>query len=203
MPGWQLAIKRVLDVLLSGAGLLALALPCGLIALAIKLDSSGPVFFRHPRVGRAGVRFVPVKFRTMVAGALDQGLGTTVSADDARLTRVGSFLRRWALDELPQLWNVLKGEMSLVGPRPTFAYQVERYDDFQRRRLEVKPGITGWAQINGRNVISWPERIKLDIWYVDHATLWLDLKILLKTLWLALVLRRGIYGADGVNPDFR
>jgi lipopolysaccharide/colanic/teichoic acid biosynthesis glycosyltransferase len=202
MPGWQLAIKRVLDVLLSGAGLMALAIPFGLIALAIKLDSSGPVFFRHPRVGRAGVRFVPVKFRTMVAGALERGLGTTVSADDARLTRVGILLRRWALDELPQLWNVLKGEMSLVGPRPTFAYQVESYDDFQRRRLEVKPGITGWAQVNGRNVLSWPERIKLDVWYVDHGSLWLDLRILLKTLWLAFVLRRGIYGPDGVNPDF-
>jgi lipopolysaccharide/colanic/teichoic acid biosynthesis glycosyltransferase len=130
-------------------------------------------------------------------------LGTTVSESDQRVTRVGGFLRRWALDELPQLWNVLKGEMSLIGPRPTFAYQVEQYDEVQRRRLEVRPGITGWAQINGRNAIEWPKRIELDVWYVDNATLWLDLKIMLKTLWLAFVVRSGVYGDEGVNPDFR
>ncbi|UCC72978.1 MAG: sugar transferase [Gemmatimonadota bacterium] len=203
MPGWQQAIKRLLDIALSAVGLVTLAVPFGLIALAIKLDSPGPVFFRYPRLGRGGAQFVPLKFRTMVEGAVEQGLGTTLSEDDVRLTRVGVFLRGWALDELPQLWNVLKGEMSLVGPRPTFAYQVERYSEFQRRRLEVKPGITGWAQVNGRNEISWPERIELDVWYVDHARLWLDLKIVLKTLWLAYVVRRGIYGTDGVNPDFR
>jgi lipopolysaccharide/colanic/teichoic acid biosynthesis glycosyltransferase len=104
---------------------------------------------------------------------------------------------------VPQLWNVLNGEMSLVGPRPTFAYQVERYDDTQRRRLKIRPGITGWAQISGRNTISWPERIELDVWYVENATLWLDLRILLKTVWLAFVIRRGIYGSEGVNPDYR
>jgi lipopolysaccharide/colanic/teichoic acid biosynthesis glycosyltransferase len=203
MLGLQRIVKRGLDILLSAAGLICLAVPFGLIALAVRLDSAGPVFFRYPRVGKDGVSFVPLKFRTMVEGAIDQGFGTTLSEDDTRLTRVGTFLRRWALDELPQLWNVLKGEMSLVGPRPTFAYQVERYDEFQRRRLEVKPGITGWAQVNGRNAIGWPERIELDVWYVDHATLWLDLKILVKTLWLAYVVRDGIYGTDGVNPDFR
>ena len=195
-------MKRGLDILFSSVGLAVLAVPFALTAAAIKLDSRGPVFFRYPRVGRDGRTFVPVKFRTMVESAMDQGLGTTVSEGDARFTRVGAFLRRWALDELPQLWNVLKGEMSLVGPRPTFAYQVERYDDFQRRRLEVRPGITGWAQINGRNAIDWPERIRLDVWYVDNATLWLDLKILVKTLWLAFVVREGIYGDEGVNPDY-
>ncbi|HSG81930.1 MAG TPA: sugar transferase [Gemmatimonadota bacterium] len=203
MPGWQNAIKRALDILLSGFGLLVLALPFGLAAVAIKRDSAGAVFFRYPRVGKNGRVFIPLKFRTMVEGAMEEGLGTTSSASDPRVTRVGRFLRRWAFDELPQLWNVLKGEMSLVGPRPTFAYQVERYDAFQRRRLEVRPGITGWAQINGRNAIDWPRRIQLDVWYVDNATLWLDFKIVVKTLWLAFVVRRGIYGDSGVNPDFR
>lgn len=203
MPGWQNAIKRALDILLSGFGLLVLALPFGLAAVAIKRESTGAVFFRYPRVGKNGRVFIPFKFRTMVEGAMEEGLGTTLSASDPRVTRVGRFLRRWAIDELPQLWNVLKGEMSLVGPRPTFAYQVERYDAFQRRRLEVRPGITGWAQINGRNAIDWPTRIQLDVWYVDNATLWLDFKILVKTLWLAFVVRRGIYGDRGVNPDFR
>lgn len=203
MPGWQQTVKRGLDIALSALGLVVLAVPFGFIALAIKRDSYGPVFFRHPRVGRYGRQFVPLKLRTMIEGAIDQGLGTTVTEDDARLTRVGAFLRRWALDEMPQLWNVLNGQMSLVGPRPTFAYQVEHYDEFQRRRLEVRPGITGWAQINGRNAITWPERIELDVWYVDHATLWLDLKILLRTLWLAFVVRGGVYGPAGVNQDFR
>jgi lipopolysaccharide/colanic/teichoic acid biosynthesis glycosyltransferase len=203
MPRWQKAIKRLLDIVLSGFGLALLALPFGLTAIAIKRDSAGPIFFRHPRVGRRGRLFVPLKFRTMVEGAMEQGLGSTLSASDPRVTQVGRVLRRWAIDELPQLWNVLKGEMSLVGPRPTFAYQVERYDAFQRRRLEVRPGITGWAQINGRNAIDWPARIELDVWYVDNATLWLDLKILVKTLWLAFVVRRGIYGDSGVNPDFQ
>jgi lipopolysaccharide/colanic/teichoic acid biosynthesis glycosyltransferase len=203
MPGWQLVIKRGLDLLASVIGLAVMAVPFAIIAVAIKLESRGPIFFRYPRIGRNGVTFVPLKFRTMVAGAMDQGLGTTVSAGDERLTRVGAFLRRWALDELPQMWNVLKGEMSHVGPRPTFAYQVEQYDDIQRRRLEVRPGITGWAQINGRNAITWAERIELDVWYVDHATLWLDFKIMLKTLWLAFVVREGIYGPTGINQDFR
>jgi lipopolysaccharide/colanic/teichoic acid biosynthesis glycosyltransferase len=203
MSGWQLTLKRASDILLGGIGLIVLAVPLALIGLAVKLDSQGPVFFRYPRVGRHGAEFVPLKFRTMVERAMDRGLGTTLTEKDERLTRVGAFLRRWALDELPQLWNVLRGEMSLIGPRPTFAYQVESYDDFQRRRLEVRPGITGWAQINGRNAINWPERIELDVWYVDNATLWLDFKILLRTLWLAFIARRGIYGSEGVNPDFR
>ncbi len=196
-------MKRALDIVFSALGLTLLAAPFAVIAAAIKLDSRGPVFFRHPRVGKDGATFVPVKFRTMVAGAMERGLGRTVREDDERLTGVGAFLRRWALDELPQLWNVLKGEMSLVGPRPTFAYQVERYDERQRRRLEVRPGITGWAQVNGRNAISWPERIQLDVWYVDNRSLRLDLKILARTIWQVFVVRGGVYGKEGVNPDFR
>ena len=115
---------------------------------------------------------------------------------------VGAFLRRWAIDELPQLWNVFLGEMSLVGPRPTFAYQVARYDETQRRRLEAAPGITRWAQVNGRNAIDWPQRIELDVWYVDNVSLWLDIEILARTFWLVFVKRQGVYGTAGVNPDF-
>jgi lipopolysaccharide/colanic/teichoic acid biosynthesis glycosyltransferase len=151
------------------------------IAIAIKLDTRGPTFFRQERIGRHGRPFQIVKFRTLVdepAGNPDDYL---ISASDARITRVGAFLRRWSLDELPQLWNVLRGDMSIVGPRPTLPYQVEQYDDFQRRRLEVVPGITGWAQIAGRNALSWPERIRLDVWYVDHRSLLLDLRILVAT----------------------
>ena len=203
MPEWQRPLKRGLDIVLSAAGLVILVIPLGLLALLIKLDSPGSVFFRHPRVGRGGMPFVPLKFRTMEENAMRRGHGTSVSAMDPRITRVGAFLRKWALDELPQLWNVLRGEMSLVGPRPTFGYQVGGYDDFQRRRLDVKPGITGWAQINGRNSIGWPERIEMDVWYVENGSLLLDLKILARTLWLAFVVREGVYGPAGVNPDFR
>lgn len=121
---------------------------------------------------------------------------------DLRITRVGRFLREWGFDELPQLINVLKGEMSIVGPRPTLRYQVDQYDDFQRRRLLVKPGITGWALVHGRNLLSWEERIKYDVWYVDHWSLWLDLQVMFKTLWVVLVTREGVYGNGGVNDDF-
>jgi len=154
------------------------------IALWIKLDSRGPVFFRQTRAGRQGQPFSIFKFRTMVVDAEKSGYFT--AAGDARVTRAGRFLRATSLDELPQLFNILKGEMSIVGPRPTLPYQVEQYTPYQRRRLEMPPGVTGWAQINGRNALSWPERIELDVWYVEHWSLWLDLKILLKTplVWL-------------------
>lgn len=199
----QVLLKRLLDVAVSAVGLAVLAIPFALIALAIKLNSRGPVFFKQERVGKDSKRFICWKFRTMVEGAVNQGLGVTVAQDDPRITRVGRFLRNWGLDELPQLINVLKGEMSLVGPRPTLPYQVELYDDFQRRRLVVKPGITGWALVNGRNRLPWEERIKLDVWYVEHWSLWLDLKILFKTFWIVLITREGLYGEGGVNDDFR
>ncbi|RLB08966.1 MAG: hypothetical protein DRG39_08145, partial [Deltaproteobacteria bacterium] len=169
---------------------------------AIKIDSKGPVFFRQERVGKNGKIFKIWKFRTMVMGAVSQGLGFNVARDDPRITRVGKFLRRWGLDELPQLINVLKGEMSIVGPRPTLKYQVDRYDAFQRQRLLMKPGITGWALIHGRNLLSWEERIKYDVWYVEHWSLGLDLWIILKTLWIVLVTKEGVYGKDGINDDF-
>lgn len=198
----QLVLKRLIDILLSLIGLILLAVPFAMIALAIKLDSEGPVFFRQERVGKGGRVFKTWKFRTMIVGAVNQGLGYNVAKNDPRITRVGRFLRSWGLDELPQLINVLKGEMSIVGPRPTLQYQVDQYDDFQRRRLLVKPGITGWALIHGRNLLSWEERIKYDVWYVDHWSLGLDLWIMLRTIWVVLIKREGVYGPSGVNDDF-
>ena len=152
-----------------------------LAALAIKLDDRGPVFYRQRRVGWRGRELDLLKLRTMVVGAESQGAGWAVNEGDPRITRVGRVLRRLSLDEIPQLWNVLKGEMSIVGPRPTLAYQVERYTPRQRRRLEVKPGVTGWAQIHGRARLPWSERIELDVWYVEHRSFWLDLRILART----------------------
>ncbi len=161
---------------------LALASPLLLLAaLAIKLEDRGPVLYRQRRVGKDGVDFELLKLRTMVVGAETIGAGYAVDEGDSRITRVGRFLRRLSLDELPQLWNVVRGEMSIVGPRPTLRYQVERYTPRQRRRLEVKPGITGWAQVHGRAKLPWAERIELDVWYVEHRSAWLDLKILAKT----------------------
>jgi lipopolysaccharide/colanic/teichoic acid biosynthesis glycosyltransferase len=174
-------VNRALDV--GGASVaLALASPAlALAALAVKLEDGGPVFYRQRRVGLDGREFELVKLRTMVVGAEREGAGWAVNEGDPRITRVGRLLRRLSLDELPQLWNVVRGEMSLVGPRPTLSYQVERYTARQRRRLEVKPGITGWAQIHGRARLPWDERIELDVWYVEHRSPWVDLQILLRT----------------------
>jgi lipopolysaccharide/colanic/teichoic acid biosynthesis glycosyltransferase len=195
-------VKRIGDLLCSVAALLALAVPFALIALCIKIDSRGPVFFRQERAGRSGRVFRVWKFRTMVVNAMSKGLGVTVAADDERITRVGKALRTWGLDELPQILNVLAGEMSLVGPRPTLPYQVEHYSPSQRRRLEARPGITSLAVVSGRNALSWNERIELDVWYIDHGSLWLDARILLRTLWCVLVTHEGLYGKDGVNDPF-
>jgi lipopolysaccharide/colanic/teichoic acid biosynthesis glycosyltransferase len=167
----------------------------GLAALAKKLEDGGPILYRQRRVGRDGRDFDLLKLRTMIVDAERRGAGWAVDKDDPRITRVGRILRRLSIDELPQLWNVLRGEMSLVGPRPTLRYQVERYDERQRRRLDVKPGLTGWAQVNGRAVLPWEERIELDLWYIEHRSAWLDLKILALT---PLALFRGTYkGATG------
>lgn len=199
--GWYRRFgKRALDLALTIPSLTVLSLPFALISLAIKLDSRGPVFFHQERIGRGDTAFTPLKFRTMQQASRRGEIDPLVK-DDPRITRVGRRLRDWGLDELPQLWNVLRGDMSLVGPRPTLRYQVERYDERQRRRLLVKPGITGWALIHGRNALTWHERIELDLWYVDHGSLWVDLRILLRTL--VVVLRReGLYGPDGVNDMF-
>lgn len=195
-------LKRMLDLAVGIVSLALLALPFALIAVIIKLDSDGPVFFRQERIGLRGKPFRVWKFRTMVDGASGRGLGLTVTKADARITRVGNVLRNWGIDELPQLINVLEGSMSLVGPRPTLAYQVAAYDEYQRRRLQMKPGITGLAVVSGRNALSWNERIRLDVQYVDDWSFWLDLKLLLKTLWVVLVMRSGVYGEDGGNDPF-
>jgi lipopolysaccharide/colanic/teichoic acid biosynthesis glycosyltransferase len=174
-------VNRAFDVV-GASAVLALTSPAlAIAALAVKLEDGGPVLYRQRRVGRLGHEFELLKLRTMVVGAESQGAGWAVNEGDPRITRVGRLLRRLSLDELPQLWNVVRGEMSLVGPRPTLAYQVERYTPRQRRRLEVKPGITGWAQIHGRARLPWEDRIELDVWYVEHRSPWVDAKILLRT----------------------
>jgi lipopolysaccharide/colanic/teichoic acid biosynthesis glycosyltransferase len=188
-------MPRPLDLLLA-ALLLAVTSPLlALAALAIKLESRGPVFYRQRRVGRDGEPFDLWKLRTMVRGAEAMGAGIYVLEGDSRITRTGRLLRRFSLDELPNLVNVLKGEMAVVGPRPTVQEQVEQYTERQLRRLEVKPGITGWAQVNGRTSLPWPERIELDVWYVEHRSLRLDLRILAKTARM-LATGHGLYSED-------
>lgn len=174
-------MNRPLDLLGAGLGLILAAPALALAALAIKLEDRGPVLFRQKRVGKDGVEFELLKLRTMVQDAERLGAGYAVDKGDARITRSGRLLRRASIDELPQLWNIVRGDMSLIGPRPTLAYQVEKYTPQQRRRLEVLPGLTGWAQVHGRAKLPWDERIELDLWYVDHRSLKTDLLILLLT----------------------
>jgi lipopolysaccharide/colanic/teichoic acid biosynthesis glycosyltransferase len=188
-------ITRALDLVVAGVGLV-LSSPILLAAtIAIRIETPGSPIYRQRRIGRDGEPFEMLKLRTMVSGAEHHGAGMAVNYGDPRITRVGHVLRRFSIDELPNLVNVLRGEMSVVGPRPTIQAQVEQYTPVQRRRLEVKPGITGWAQINGRASLPWHERIELDIWYVDHRTLRLDLAILLKTVRL-LASGEGLYKGD-------
>ncbi len=196
----QLVLKYFFDVLISATVLILLAPVMALIALAIRLDDGGPVLYVQDRVGKNSKVFRCYKFRTMVVGAENKGLGLEVARDDPRITRVGCFLRHWTLDEIPQLFNVLKGDMSIVGPRPTVPSQVARYTPRQRRRLEVKPGMAGWAWIHGRNRIPWQERIELDTWYVDHWSLWLDFRVLFRAF-IMLFRREGLYGLDGIAHD--
>jgi lipopolysaccharide/colanic/teichoic acid biosynthesis glycosyltransferase len=188
-------MSRPLDLTLALVLLLVTAPLLGLAALAIKLESRGPVFYRQRRVGKDGRPFGLVKLRTMVPGAEAMGAGIYVVEGDPRITRVGRLLRRFSLDELPNLINVVRGDLAIVGPRPTVQEQVDRYTERQRRRLEVKPGITGWAQINGRTSLPWPERIELDVWYVEHRSLRLDLRILARTARL-LATGHGLYSEE-------
>ncbi len=188
-------MNRALDVAGSAVGLAVSSPFLAAAALAIKLDDGGPVLYRQRRVGHQGEEFDLLKLRTMVVGAEKQGAGWAVNRGDPRITRTGRVLRRLSLDELPQFWNVLRGDMSLIGPRPTLSYQVEQYTPRQRRRLEVKPGLTGWAQIHGRAALPWAERIELDVWYVENRSPLVDLRILLRT---PAALFRGTYkGATG------
>jgi lipopolysaccharide/colanic/teichoic acid biosynthesis glycosyltransferase len=188
-------LNRALDVAGSAIGLALTSPALAAAALAIKLEDGGPVLYRQERIGRDGKPFQLLKLRTMVVGAETIGAGYAVNRGDSRITKAGRILRRLSLDELPQLWNVLRGDMSLIGPRPTLRYQVERYSERQRRRLDVRPGITGWAQIHGRATLPWDERIELDLWYVEHRSPLVDLRILLRT---PLALFGGTYkGATG------
>ena len=188
-------MRRVVDVVVSAVGALALA-PVGLvIAVAIRCESGSPVLFRQQRAGRHGRPFTIVKFRSMRPAAY------AGERDLDRTTAVGRVLRASSLDELPQLWNVLRGDMSLIGPRPTLPEQVAHYSVRQRGRLAVRPGLTGWAQVHGRNALSWPERIDLDLWYLAHRSLLLDLRIVALTA-RHLLRPSGITGAGGHNPGF-
>jgi lipopolysaccharide/colanic/teichoic acid biosynthesis glycosyltransferase len=189
----DLLVNRAADVAIAGSALIVSSPVLALAALAAKLGDRGPVLYKQTRVGKDGADFELLKLRTMVVGAESMGAGYAVNEGDSRITRAGRILRRLSLDELPQLWNVMRGEMSVIGPRPTLRYQVERYDARQARRLEVKPGITGWAQVHGRAALPWDERIALDVWYVEHRNAWLDLKILAKT---PLALFSGTYKGD-------
>lgn len=192
LTGPRVFIKRFFDLIFVIPGIIILSPVLLAIILAIELDSAGPIFFLQERVGRDGRLFSIMKFRTMIPDAVKQGLGYYTAEDDPRITRVGRFLRKWSLDELPQLFNVLKGDMSLVGPRPTLKYQVDEYTSRQMNRLLVKPGITGLAQVSGRNVIAWPERIEIDIDYIKRWSIWLDVKIMFKTIG-TLFARKGVY----------
>jgi lipopolysaccharide/colanic/teichoic acid biosynthesis glycosyltransferase len=188
-------VNRALDVLVAGAGLVVTSPFLAAAAIATKLGRRGPVLYRQTRVGKDGVDFELLKLRTMVVGAEKIGAGFAVDRGDPRITRVGRILRRTSIDELPQLWNVLRGDMSVIGPRPTLRYQVEQYDEHQRRRLDIRPGLTGWAQVQGRASLPWAERIELDVWYVQNRSPKVDLEILLRT---PLALFRGTYrGATG------
>jgi lipopolysaccharide/colanic/teichoic acid biosynthesis glycosyltransferase len=190
-------ISRALDLVI---GLVASAVTAPLVAalaIAIRLQSPGDPIYRQTRIGKDGRPFEIYKLRTMVSGAEFTGAGLAIAEGDPRITRLGALLRRYSLDELPNLWNVVRGEMAIVGPRPTLEHQVLAYTPRQRGRLAVRPGITGWAQVNGRASLPWPERIELDLWYVEHRSLALDLEILRRTV--AMVVRgHGIYkGATG------
>ena len=179
-------IRRAVDVGVSSVTLLVTSPALALAMLAIRLESPGPVIYSQRRVGLDGKAFDVLKLRTMVDGAEHLGAGLRVDANDSRITRVGTFLRRTSLDELPNLLNVLHGEMSLIGPRPTLPAQVDQYTPRQRGRLQIKPGITGWAQVNGRASLAWEERIELDLFYIAHRSPSLDLKILWRTVAMVL-----------------
>ena len=187
-------MPRPFDIAAAALALLLFAPFLLVFAIAIKLGSRGPVFYRQRRVGRGGQEFEMLKLRTMVEGSDPVGYGTVVTREDPRVTRAGRFLRRTSLDEVPNLVNVLRGEMAIVGPRPTIPAQVSDYTAHQRRRHEVLPGITGWAQVQGRAGIPWEERIELDVWYVEHRSAALDARILARTVWLVLT-------GQGLAPD--
>ena len=202
MRGFYRAVKRFLDVTASFLGLVLLSPLLLAVSILIKIDSRGPVIFRQKRIGRNGKVFEIYKFRSMCVGAEKTGSGVYSGKGDARVTRIGKILRATSIDELPQLLNILKGEMSFVGPRPPLTYhpwKYEEYTDFQKRMFEVRPGITGWAQVNGRKDVEWHKRIELNVWYVDHMSLLLDIKIMFMTAFK--VLRNAVYEYCGASVN--
>ena len=192
----QLFAKRIMDVVLAIFSLIIVAPLLLVSAVAIKLGSPGPVFFRLRVAGLGREGFDQWKLRTMVNGAREGGDRFETSSSDPRITRVGHFLRRWSIDELPQLWNILRGETSIVGPRPAFFEIASKYSAEQARRLTMRPGLTGLAQVLGRNLLTWAERVELDIFYVEHYSLWLDCEIVARTI-PVLFRNEGVYGKDG------
>ncbi len=188
-------VRRALDLVIAGAISAVTAPVVALLALAVRLESPGHPIYTQTRVGKDGALFEIYKLRTMVHGAEFTGAGLAIHEGDDRITRLGRFLRRYSLDELPNLWNVLRGEMSIIGPRPTLQVQVDQYTERERGRLAVKPGITGWAQVNGRASLPWSERIELDLWYVEHRTLSLDFEILVRTVRM-VVTGQGLYKGE-------
>jgi lipopolysaccharide/colanic/teichoic acid biosynthesis glycosyltransferase len=188
-------VRRTLDLVIAGAVSALTAPVVALLAVAVRLESPGHPIYTQTRVGKDGGLFEIYKLRTMVHGAEFTGAGLAIQEGDDRITRLGRFLRRYSLDELPNLWNVMRGEMSIIGPRPTLQVQVEQYTERERGRLAVKPGITGWAQVNGRASLPWPERIELDLWYVEHRTLALDMEILVRTVRMVLT-GQGLYKGE-------
>lgn len=184
-------LRRLFDIAVAGAALLLSAPVLAVAIVAIRLESPGHPIYRQRRIGRDGRPFDVMKLRTMVDGAEKMGAGLAVDEGDARITRIGAFLRRTSIDELPNLVNVLRGEMAIIGPRPTVPVQVEQYTERQRGRLAIRPGITGWAQVNGRATLPWDERIELDLWYIEHRSLRLDAQILWRTLLM-------VFGGDGL-----
>ncbi|NLK98434.1 sugar transferase [Defluviitalea saccharophila] len=189
----QIMIKHGLDKLIAFILFIAVSPIFFIIALGIKLTSKGPVFFIQERVGKDGKDFKIYKFRTMIQNAVNMGNGIYTEENDPRITKIGRILRKTSLDELPQLINILKGDMSIIGPRPTLRYQVEKYNEFQMQRLKMRPGVTGLAQVNGRNSLPWAKRIEYDVEYVNNYSLWLDLKIIIKTVKVVLT-AEGVYG---------
>jgi len=200
MASTELALKRFFDLMVAAMVLICLSPITALIAIAIKLDDGGPVLFIQDRVGRYRRNFRCYKFRTMVIGAERIGHGLNVVENDSRITRVGRLLRLWTLDEIPQLFNILKGDMSIVGPRPWVPAQAAYCSLEDSRRFNFKPGMAGWAWIHGRNRLPWEERVRLDLWYVDHWTLSLDFSILV-TAFVLLLRREGVYGSEGYAPN--
>ncbi|MBI4122934.1 MAG: sugar transferase [Parcubacteria group bacterium] len=202
MMGFQRFLKRVFDLLAALAIFVVLAIPFFIIAILIRIDSRGPIFFIQERVGKDGKVFRMLKFRTMVENAVNMGRGIEVEQNDFRITWVGRILRRFGIDELPQLFHILKGEMSFVGPRPALPHQAAQYSASERKRLLVKPGIANMAMLKGWNTLSWKERIRWDVWYIEHWSIFLDLKILFYTA-IIVLLGKGQYGAKGVVEDYK